>query len=474
MRKVQPEGDLTAIAGLINDEHEALRVAAIEAAGLWHVETARETLLAIASDQAVSDTVRRAALDGLAAYGAQSAGALSALCGKSQPLKIRSQAIAALAALDAQAAAAALVQLLTDDPAADPAVVVPAILDRNGGAAALISAVSGQKLAPDTAKLAVRAVRSAAREEPELVAAISKAGGITAPKRTLTPSELQAFLADVSGQGDASRGEAIFRRGAQSCLKCHAIAGAGGRVGPDLVSIGASAQPDYLVESILEPSAKIKENYHSLTVVSDGIITSGVKVRETDSELVLRDADDREIVIPLDAIEAKKEGGSIMPVGLADELTRGELVDLVRFLSELGKVGPFAVGKAPVARRWEATTAAAFDPATDKESWASVYSTVSGDLPLSSLPSGESKQRVVRCQVEAAVGGKVDALVGGPAAKLWLDGKPVELADKTSLDLSAGVHTLTLLLHDEPQAKLRLELAAAPGSAAQVQFVGGK
>ena len=31
-----------------------------------------------------------------------------------------------------------------------------------------------------------------------------------------------------------------------------------------------------------------------------------------------------------------------MPVGLADTLTRGELVDLVRFLSELGKVGPYA------------------------------------------------------------------------------------------------------------------------------------
>ena len=36
--------------------------------------------------------------------------------------------------------------------------------------------------------------------------------------------------------------------------------------------------------------------------------------------------------------------GSIMPAGLADELTRPELVDLVRFLSELGKVGPYRRG----------------------------------------------------------------------------------------------------------------------------------
>jgi hypothetical protein len=31
-----------------------------------------------------------------------------------------------------------------------------------------------------------------------------------------------------------------------------------------------------------------------------------------------------------------------MPNGLADSLTRGEFVDLVRFLSELGKPGPFS------------------------------------------------------------------------------------------------------------------------------------
>ena len=42
---------------------------------------------------------------------------------------------------------------------------------------------------------------------------------------------------------------------------------------------------DYLIESILQPNAKIKENYHSLVVVADGRITSGIKARETDKEL---------------------------------------------------------------------------------------------------------------------------------------------------------------------------------------------
>jgi putative heme-binding domain-containing protein len=488
-RKVQPEGDLTALAGLLGDENEALRVAAIEAAGLWKVEPAREKLLALASAADTAEPIRRAALAGVAAFGPQSSEALVTLCAPGQPLSIRSQAIAALAALDVKAASDQLLQLLKEEPKADSAAVVAAILDRNGGAAALTEAASGCQLPADAAKLAVRAVRSAAREEPELVKALSAAGGIDTPKRTFTPEELTAFLAEVSEKGNPAHGEAVFRSGQVSCLKCHAIAGAGGRVGPDLVSIGASAQADYLVQSILEPSAKIKENYHSLTVVSDGIITSGVKVRETDTELVLRDAEDREISIPIDTIEARKEAGSIMPVGLADELTRGELVDLVRFLSELGKVGPFAVGKERVARRWEALAntpenaalvgdGKSFEiGALNGASWTSMYSTVAGNVPVASIPAVESKSgplRLVRAQTEVAIGGKVELLASGPIEKLWLDGALQNNPQKAMVELAQGVHTITVLVRDQQDGQLRLELADAPGSGAQLQFIGGK
>jgi putative heme-binding domain-containing protein len=275
-------------------------------------------------------------------------------------------------------------------------------------------------------------------------------------------------------------------------LKCHSIAGAGGRVGPDLVSIGASAQVDYLIESILVPSAKIKENYHSLTVVVDGCITSGVKVRETDKELVLRDAEDREVSLALDSIEEKIEGGSLMPVGLADTLTRGELVDLVRFLSELGKVGPFATDNARVVRRWQALA-----PVTQSSSpldfsdsdlplsgetaanWTAVYSRVSGSLPLESIPTAGpdgagGPLRLVRFQLDVTTAGKVKLLVAGGVDKMWCDGAPVAIGPRVALDLPEGVYTIALLLNGKSTDDLRLELADVPGSPAQVQIVGGK
>jgi putative heme-binding domain-containing protein len=481
-RKVRPEGDLATIAPLVDDADEALRLAAMETAGLWGVESLRDKLHGIAAAEDTAPVVRKTALSSLAAMGGTSAEMLGKL-GATGSAATRALAIEALASVDVKAAAAQLVAYLKDQPAVDPAPMVLAILDRKQGSAALAEAASGQQLAPDAAKLAVRAVRSAAREEPEVVAALAAAGGITTPKRSLSPEELQAFLADVAEQGDARRGEAIFRRTEQACLKCHAIAGAGGRVGPDLVSIGASAQVDYLVESILDPSAKIKENYHSLVVVADGLITSGVMLRETDDELVLRDAEDREVAIPLDAIEARKEGGSIMPVGLADELTRAELVDLVRFLSELGKVGDYAVGQTRLARRFQAVqpgTEGAIDAsnvnldALREQPRTSLYTTVAGELPLSAIPAVDGQQRVVQCEIDAAAAGSGELRLRGPVARLWLDAKELDAGQRVPLELSAGVHTVTLLLDGRSQEALRVELADLPDTSIAAQFVGGK
>ena len=84
---------------------------------------------------------------------------------------------------------------------------------------------------------------------------------------------------------------------------------------------------------------------------------TGIKVRQTKAELVLRTAEDKEVSVPVKDIEEQSQGRSLMPDGLTDTLTRGELLDLVRFLSELGKVGPYSVGPARVVRRWEALEA---------------------------------------------------------------------------------------------------------------------
>ncbi|MEZ6107138.1 MAG: hypothetical protein R3B96_13720 [Pirellulaceae bacterium] len=57
-----------------------------------------------------------------------------------------------------------------------------------------------------------------------------------------TDALIADLVAEVATAGDPARGEAIYRRTQSQCINCHAIGGAGGKVGPDLLSIGASVR----------------------------------------------------------------------------------------------------------------------------------------------------------------------------------------------------------------------------------------
>ncbi|HTU17844.1 MAG TPA: PVC-type heme-binding CxxCH protein [Gemmataceae bacterium] len=497
-RNVRPAGDLARLLPLLKEDNEGLLTIAARVAGLWKLEAARPRLLELARADITSDAVRLAAVDGLATLGGKSSiEALEKLAGEAGPMVRRRLALIALVRLDARAAAgrapAVLASLRNNDEAA---AVFVAFLQRKGGVALLAAALRDRKLPADIARIGVRAVRSTGRPDEGLTEALTKAGDLKFGARTLSPKELQAMVADVAQKGNAARGEVVFRRKDQVCFKCHAIGGAGGQVGPDLSSIGGSAQVDYLIESLLQPNKAVKENYHALLVTTTkGQQYTGIKVRETKTELVLRDAEDKEIAIPIRNIDERTQGGSLMPDGLADTLTRGELLDLVRFLSELGKVGPYAVGPQRVVRRWQALepTREAWGflhlggglstPAKNVRGlqWNPLYSTVSGVLPLTDAPSfalGKGKHTVslIRCHVDVTTAGPfLVRLNPTKGLKLWVDQNPIAVKETLEVSLPVGVHTLTFVVdRDERREGLRCELADKPGSPARVRVVGGK
>ena len=101
-------------------------------------------------------------------------------------------------------------------------------------------------------------MRAAPQPSDELIAAIQAAGGLASAAWKLTPELVAELVKEVPAKGDPARGEAIYRNSANQCLKCHAIGGAGGIVGPDMVSLGATAQIDYLLESLIAPAAKAR------------------------------------------------------------------------------------------------------------------------------------------------------------------------------------------------------------------------
>lgn len=501
LRKLQPTGDLGKLETFFQSENRVLQSAAVHTAGVWKVAALVPALTKLATTGGDS-AIQQTAIDALAEF-TPVAPALHELAAGGGPAgqenwSIRSHAVAALARRVPQAAADAAVKLLTDLPEqGDPANFMAAVLATQQGPAALSAKLAQAKIRPEVAKRALRAVNNSPKPSEEVAAALRKAGALDAAGWKFSPELTAALVAESKTKGNPQRGEAIFRTAGMQCLKCHAIGGAGGLVGPDMVSIGASAQPDYLVESLLAPAAKVKEGYHSKLVLdNDGQIFSGVLVRETGEQLVLRSAEDKLLTLAKANIEEIKDSRSLMPDGLVDTLTRDELVDLVRFLSELGKVGGnYVIGPQRVVRRWETLAwtqeahqrlnRTSYDSAAvggPEFTWAPAYSRVDGNLPLADLPEfkphrDQPPASFVRFEIEVATPGKVRLVLPGQSgASLWLDGKPKPLTgDSAEIELSAGRRQVVLAVNRSLAAdRLRCEIEDLPGSPAQVQIISGK
>ncbi len=498
-RKLRPAGDQSALDELLKDEQPvSIRALAIQAVGAWKVQKHAAALTALVKDAKVPTSIRTAAIGSLAALGDATAIRLLTdfVATESEPYQIREASVLGIASRNAADGAKLAIDLLISARGSNPVRLIQTLVQDKDGPAALASALKGRTLPDDAAKLAVRAIDSSGRKLDALKSAISAAGSITSGAKKLSPEEMAAFVADVRNKGDRVRGEAVYRRASLSCMKCHAIGGAGGKVGPDMGSIGGSAQIDYLVESLLDPNAKVKEGYHTVIVVTDdGKTSSGIKVRQTDTQLILRNAEGVETAIALDTIDEQVNGTSLMPAGLSDKLTHQELVDVVRFLSELGKVGGLQVSRERIVRNWQVllpsddvtyklrrTRLASVTEDDPAFVWQPAYSRVSGELPLNDLPKimyrgpfqkAPSGLNFLKFSIDVGTAGEVElALNSIDGVTIWLDGVQIETAASTTLDLKAGQHRVTLMVSQmERTEPVRIQVNDVADSSAQVQLL---
>jgi putative heme-binding domain-containing protein len=134
--------------------------------------------------------------------------------------------------------------------------------------------------------------------------------------------------------GDIRRGQRVFQGTKAACASCHAMGYLGGRVGPDLTSIGKIRSERDLLESILFPSASFVRSYEPTSIVTiDGVVHNGVVQDESPKEIVLQVDAQKIVRIPVDEIDLRKASTvSVMPAGLEKQLTPQELADLVVFL----------------------------------------------------------------------------------------------------------------------------------------------
>ena len=140
------------------------------------------------------------------------------------------------------------------------------------------------------------------------------------------------------------QGRDVFNNNAAAqCVRCHAVKGAGGQVGPALDNIANILSREQILEALIEPSKRLAPGYGTVTItLKDGQTVIGILDQETDKELIIRTSDAEPMEIAVSRIKTRKNSISAMPAA-GKLISKRELRDLIEYLSSLKVVEPLTL-----------------------------------------------------------------------------------------------------------------------------------
>jgi len=148
---------------------------------------------------------------------------------------------------------------------------------------------------------------------------------------------VEAFKETLEG-GEWWQGRNFFNNNSTGqCVRCHAVGGAGGQVGPELDNIGNVLSREQLLEALINPSARLAPGYGTVTVTfKNGQEAMGVLMEETDHELILRTNDAEPMEIAKERIKNVVNSMSSMPP-MGNTMSKREIRDVIEYLASLKK-----------------------------------------------------------------------------------------------------------------------------------------
>ncbi|GAA5222441.1 PVC-type heme-binding CxxCH protein [Membranihabitans marinus] len=457
---------------LLKVEDEAVVEKALQLIGLWQLSDYRSKLTPYIESE--NKNLGKTALTSLAMLtDVDSRELLRSFTTVENELDVRREAIRQWITVDIEEGAVMAAQILETLPDEENlSDLIQAFYSNQNGLSALASAWQSVAIPENVAAEGLAKIyrmNSRRQENPDVIALkqiFEKSGvEVVEPKmpQKLNPIAAGRLELDVKSNADPAKGELIYRK--LGCASCHAIGGVGGMLGTDLSSIGANAPTDYIIGSILDPGAEIKDGYELNKVVKkNGMVVMGYLVRKTNNELVLRTVSGSEEVIPNYQIDSHENvSGSLMPPGLTAGLEREEFVDLVGFLSKIGEPGPYRISNKNLVRYWESLSVSdntsieinsgqwsKIIEGNDDWAWLPIHSMVSGSLPLSEVPVTDIKGqsfKIVKVNIKVDQLGRFDFYINSNGGEIWIDGqKTILQSHQWSAELEKGDHDLILVI----------------------------
>jgi putative heme-binding domain-containing protein len=232
---------------------------------------------------------------------------------------------------------AAWISRLTDTYAAaessSKAAILNALATSKEGAASLVKSIDAGRIPiRDLQAPVARLIRE--QGSTTEIEWLAKNWGSVKPSRDETQKQIERFKRflgqDAITRADLPRGRELFRA---ICATCHTMFGGGGRIGPELP--GNFHDVDYLLHNILDPNAEIGKDYQQTFIeMKNGELRSGIVTARTGASVTLNTLAGS---VTLPAADIQKETlspNSMMPEGLLNGLTEGDVRSLFLYLRQ--------------------------------------------------------------------------------------------------------------------------------------------
>ena len=331
---------------LLRSSPAPVQLATIQAIENLELRSAAADLVAVVANENADGEVRAGALEALDAFGGEGIERGIAAAEKAKAPALRLAALQILARRSPERALPIVRRLATDGTAEEQQAAFLSLAE-------LDVADAPQLLLLGLDRLEAGKVHAGA--QVELLDTVEKSENPEVQARWKRLQEKWAASGDTLAPyrgalvgGNPFRGGRLFsEHPVLACVRCHKVNGDGGDAGPDLSLIGVQKSPEYLLESVLYPNAKIAAGFDFVTLqLKNGEIESGSIVSESPTQIVLKRADGTEATVDPKQVTERQAAPSSMPDIYRQVLSRSELRHIVAYLRMLDEAIP-EMGQVP-------------------------------------------------------------------------------------------------------------------------------
>ncbi len=142
---------------------------------------------------------------------------------------------------------------------------------------------------------------------------------------------------DVDLPGSVDEGQKLYV-GKGNCTSCHMVGGIGGRLGPDLSTVGNRRDPDELEQDLIDPNETVLPRWWTMKVTrADGSVAEGLRMNEDTFTLRIMDEDENLWHFSKNQIRSSERIETSTMPSASETLSASEVDDLVAYLFSLRK-----------------------------------------------------------------------------------------------------------------------------------------